>query len=325
MLPGHWLALLCFAAALHQSYGALFNPCLTPSPVARGDPFVVGVVFIPRVNASALANVSALYSDGFCSPVLQQELVSKWGARVAVYQLRVDRLTVLKIPYPDIVLNMVNATPPTMAVAVFRANYTSKAVYIASGDADITYGGGFVVSVALLLRFEKGNLKYLQWYDQTCNECQGKSSRICFHNTQAAIYSCSTPLTNCSCSAWDPTKNNGSTTCSLASSQFDICATSINVAWLGEDKNQAAFRTGPQIQRLNAYSIVSLFNKARDKFFVLYNYTTAAIKENWGSINGDVNSQYVDFNGGFSAQAIAATTPVVRSPPPPSPSPPSAG
>lgn len=38
---------------------------------------------------------------------------------------------------------------------------------------------------------------------------------------------------------------------------------------MGTDRNQAVMRTGPQVQRLNAYSITSLFNTARNKFYDL--------------------------------------------------------
>ncbi len=38
------------------------------------------------------------------------------------------------------------------------------------------------------------------------------------------------------------------------------------MAWLGDDRNQAVFRTGAQVQRLNAYSIIGIFRVARDTF-----------------------------------------------------------
>ena len=42
------------------------------------------------------------------------------------------------------------------------------------------------------------------------------------------------------------------------------CNTGINIAWLGTDVQQSAFTTGPQIQRLNSLSIVSLYYTVKD-------------------------------------------------------------
>lgn len=334
--------------------------------------------------------------------------ITNYKALIAIYNLRVDRLQVLRMPYPDIIFNMVsrrrrargvnervlvvgvadvkgsepenstrlgesvgpcrtplraqvNATPPTMALAAFRwvqgdrhlrathllsrqesyapfpvfkvlgppcigwpqcqalscaglempvscsaqtdcllsasscylrANVTSPAAYIASGDPAVTYGAGFVVSLALLPRFgapmhwqregkrvvrvagmlgvsrgctrtgspqsihgqqegagwfrtyqscglwmlcrrfacvtsgpfmpslraDKGNLQYLQWYDQSCNECGGKNGALCMHSTQAGVVACSTPLDNCTCTVSGVTNSS----CSLDDARFDV-------------------------------------------------------------------------------------------------------
>jgi hypothetical protein len=42
------------------------------------------------------------------------------------------------------------------------------------------------------------------------------------------------------------------------------CSTAINVGFSGTDAHDAAFRTGPQIQRLNQFSLVSLYYKAKE-------------------------------------------------------------
>ncbi|KAG2447892.1 hypothetical protein HYH02_007346 [Chlamydomonas schloesseri] len=310
---GHkrFLLLACALVLLKSCSGILYDPCTPLTPIARGDPFVVGLALIPAVNATLLANLSASYG-GMCNSSFQDYLVSKYNALIAIYNARVDRLQVLRMPYPDIIFNMVNATPPTMALAAFRANVTSPAAYIASGDTAVTYGAGFVVSLALLPRFDKGILQYLQWYDQTCNECGGKNGALCIHSTQAGINACSTPLDNCTCTVNGATN----TSCSLDDARFDVCSTSINMAWMGTDRNQAVMRTGPQVQRLNAYSITSLFNAARNKFYDLKNFVYENVQSSWGAVASDAQSQYVDFEGGLSQYT--------RSPPPPPPSPPPA-
>ncbi len=46
---------------------------------------------------------------------------------------------------------------------------------------------------------------------------------------------------------------------------FVRCNTGVQVAWIGTDRQFATFKTGPQIQRLNSLSIVSLY-------FTVFNY-----------------------------------------------------
>ncbi|PNW82649.1 hypothetical protein CHLRE_06g287800v5 [Chlamydomonas reinhardtii] len=311
MGPKPLLLLACALVLLKSCGGIIYDPCQPLTPIARGDPFVIGLALIPAVNATLLANLTASYG-GLCNTTFQDYLITNYKALIAIYNLRVDRLQVLRMPYPDIIFNMVNATPPTMALAAFRANVTSPAAYIASGDPAVTYGAGFVVSLALLPRFDKGNLQYLQWYDQSCNECGGKNGALCMHSTQAGVVACSTPLDNCTCTVSGVTNSS----CSLDDARFDVCSTSINTAWMGTDRNQAVMRTGPQVQRLNAYSITSLFNTARNKFYDLKNFVYANVQSSWGAVSSDAQSQYVDFEGGLSQYT--------RSPPPPPPSPPPA-
>ncbi|GFR46972.1 hypothetical protein Agub_g8624 [Astrephomene gubernaculifera] len=313
------LVLALGVTALSTCSGIQYNPCDPLTPIARGDPFVLGLALLPGINATKLANLTATYG-GMCNSTFQQLLTSKYSAKLAIYNTRVDRLQVLRMPYADIIFNMVNASAPTMALVAFRANVSSPPIYIVSGNATETYGAGFVVSAALLPRLENGNLQYLQWYDQTCNECGGLRSQLCVWSTEAGVNSCATPLANCSCSA--VSSSNG--TCSFDSDQFDVCSTAVNVAWLGTDRYQAVMRTGPQVQRLNAYSITSLFNTARSKFITLKNYVYANLADSWGAVSSDAQSQYVDFEGGLSQYDTRPPPPPPAPPAPPSPpSPPS--
>lgn len=47
---------------------------------------------------------------------------------------------------------------------------------------------------------------------------------------------------------------------------YHSCATSINLAFEGVDANSAAFQTGAQIRKLNSFSVLSLYFKAKEKF-----------------------------------------------------------
>ncbi|GIL63715.1 hypothetical protein Vafri_17744 [Volvox africanus] len=85
-------------------------------------------------------------------------------------------------------------------------------------------------------------------------------------------------------------------------------------------------RTGPQVQRLNAYSITSLFNQARDKFMELKDFVYSNVASSWNNINQDALNQYTSFEGGLSqyARSSLPSPPLSSSPPqsPPVPSPP---
>ncbi|EFJ40595.1 hypothetical protein VOLCADRAFT_121703 [Volvox carteri f. nagariensis] len=330
------LVLITVLVTLSGCLGIKFDPCQPLSEIARGDAFPLGLVLIPSINASLLANLTAA-NGGMCNTSFQNYLVTKFNARVAIYNMRVDRLQVLKMPFPDIIFSMVNATTPLMALAAFRANVTSAPIYIASGYTPETYGAGFMVSTALLLRFDLGMLQYLQWYDMTCNECGGIRSDLCLHCTQAGIRACATPLNSCTCNTTINTdaasnssssnSSSSSSSCSLADERFDVCSTSINAAWLGTDRNSAVLRTGPQVQRLNAYSITGLFNTARDKFTQLKNFAYTNVLSSWNAVSSDAQSQYVDFEGGITQYDRKSPPPPPPSPPrppapPPSPSPP---
>ena len=58
---------------------------------------------------------------------------------------------------------------------------------------------------------------------------------------------------------------------SIACDPSRRCKTGINIAWLGTDSLKAAFTSGPQIQRLNSLSIVSLY-------YTVMNYVTNAVR-----------------------------------------------
>ncbi|GIL66694.1 hypothetical protein Vafri_20178 [Volvox africanus] len=301
-----------FAMLASLSY-SMYDPCQPLSPISRGDAFPLGLVLVPSISASYLANLT-VSNGGICNTTFQNFLIANYNASLAIFNLRMDRLQVLKMPFPDIVFSMYMASHPQLSAVAFRGNVTSQPVYIASGNTSETNGAGFMVSTALLLRFDLGQLQYLQWYDMTCNECGGVRSELCIHSNQASVQACATPLTSCTCA------NSTSSNCSLADDVFDVCSTAINAAWLGTDSKSAVMRTGPQVQRLNAYSITSLFNQARDKFMELKDFVYSNVVSSWNDINQDALNQYTSFEGGLSQYARSSLpSPPPSSSPPPSP------
>eukprot|EP00195_Chlamydomonas_chlamydogama_P014351 CAMPEP_0202889840 /NCGR_PEP_ID=MMETSP1392-20130828/399_1 /ASSEMBLY_ACC=CAM_ASM_000868 /TAXON_ID=225041 /ORGANISM="Chlamydomonas chlamydogama, Strain SAG 11-48b" /LENGTH=250 /DNA_ID=CAMNT_0049573263 /DNA_START=266 /DNA_END=1018 /DNA_ORIENTATION=+ len=227
---------------------------------------------------------------GLCTPSVKAQFAAE-GARVAVFMTRVDRMALLSLPYKDIVIPMVNIPPTknnTVLLIAFRNNIFSNPVYLASAAPNLTSGVGFVQSVTLMARFSNGDLQYLQWFDVSCDACGGVSSGICVH--QPDVKSCATPLENCTCSG----KNIPEWRCDYASDQFGQCNTGVNLAWMGTDQKGSAFKTGPQVEKLNAYSIVSLYYSVKQIVMSAYNNTKEAVTSNWNTIKGEAAEQRVD-------------------------------
>lgn len=147
------------------------RPCC--AALVQGANFTIGLLFIAGVNASEINRLVANDIKGVCSAAVQQSLVStcapqhihvqpfqlssiwesqdvvyvhckhhhllllqavNYTSRVAIFNPLVDRLTVFRVPYPDIIFNMVNTTtnqsvdPSTMTVMAFRCVHLTASV-----------------------------------------------------------------------------------------------------------------------------------------------------------------------------------------------------
>jgi hypothetical protein len=111
----------------------------------------MGLALIPGANASLISQLISADSNtlGLCNRTLQDALVSAarsqgcrattawlsshiislqvqyYDARIAYFNLALDRLQVLRLPFPDIIFPLVNVTdtkglPPTMVAVAFR-------------------------------------------------------------------------------------------------------------------------------------------------------------------------------------------------------------
>ncbi|MEW5307102.1 MAG: hypothetical protein WDW38_002175 [Sanguina aurantia] len=304
-------------------FGVKFDPCSAMSPVRRGDPMPVGVLFIPGGNATQLdALIAANNGLGLCDYELRNYMITNYRAQVAIYNVVVDRLSVLNVPYPDIIIPMTNLTnqslPITMVAIVFRGNISSPSAYIATAEPTYSYGIGFVISLAALFRYSVGVLNYIQWYDMTCDACGGATGEYCVRNTGANA--CATPLTNCTCT--DPTTNTSIVGCNFSQDRFKICATTVNIGFQGQDRYSQSFVTGANIQRLNAFSLVSLYNAAASRVGYYANVISQSAQVTWSGISTSSNGQYANFGTGFGASGFGSDPPPPLPPPSPSPPPP---
>lgn len=311
----------CIATAYGQEWnssGPVLDPCAPLTNVNIGDSFTLGLLLWPGQNATAVnawinnlntaVTVSGGTFDGYCTPnvteFLSTNLSAAFRPRWAVFSTRVDRLQLMQVPYSNIVLPMTDVptgSPPTMVMVVFRAGIYSDAVYAASADPTFTHGKqspsqggvGFAQTLSLMASFETGTLKYLNWWGTNCDACGGVSSNLCIKQSiDANVYTCATALQQCTCSGLTPPIP--AYACNYNNENFSSCNTGVQVAWVGTAANSAAFKTGPQIQRLNSLSIVSLFYTVLDYLQSLYSQTLSQITYSWGNITSESKQQQVD-------------------------------
>jgi hypothetical protein len=294
--------------------GPLIDPCAPLTAVKKGDNFNLGLMFLPGQNASALNNLFlpsvTTYSSslGLCDPTVAKTL-GLAGATFAVYSTRVDRLLLLQVPYSDLVQPMAELSstrPVTMVMVAFRYNLFSTAVYVASANTTLTSGYGFVQTLSMMLVFSAGNLNYLNWYGTNCIDCGGNSAGICIHQPSGAGYSCSTPISNCTCSGL----GIPSYACFYNSATFNGCNTGVNIAFQGTDSQNAAFTTGPQIQRLNSLSIVSLYYTVANYLSNMYNSTQSSISQQWQAAKGESVQQNVNQQGSLTGRRFLMSDPM---------------
>lgn len=134
---------ICTQKALAACWLLLCASCigLSCSSVLQGDAFPVGLALIPGANATALSTALGLLVNfgGLCNSTFRDLLVrcchcmllalytalhcttlhllcpccaqvNQFGAQIAVFNVKVDRLSVLRMPYTDIIFPLINAT-----------------------------------------------------------------------------------------------------------------------------------------------------------------------------------------------------------------------
>jgi len=257
---------------------------------------VLGLAFIPGGNATYIYEYMTNRSYSLCNTSFQSKLISAYDAKIAIFNLRADRLELLSVPYASVLYSMINSSIASMSVIAFAGQIYSPPIYVASIHPNYTVGVGFATSAPLLLRFSSGNLTYMQWYDQTCTECGGRNGSLCLNSKTASVYNCATAVDNCTCVLTDGKVN---ASCSYTDGRFNVCSTSIYVAWSGTDSSLATFKTGPMIEKLNSYSLVSLFNKGVSYLSSWKTYVVSQANSTWSLLTTTTTTSS-DLGGGFS-------------------------
>eukprot|EP00877_Chromochloris_zofingiensis_P007076 jgi/Chrzof1/2621/Cz11g22220.t1 len=199
-------------------------------------------------------------------------------------------------------------TAPVISIVAFRADVRSDARYVASFAPSITQGTGFVTSLALTAKFQTGTLKYLQFYNLTCNDCGGRDTPNCLNAT-----SCALPVSNCTCpaavqaAADNTTTNNtdGASVCNYGN--FTYCATGINLAFEGTDRVSSAFVSASQVTKLNSYSLVELFNRGKSMFFDVQSKYTNNYDAVWGKFSTTQQDIVDAYSGNAQAGRVTGT------------------
>ncbi|GBF91542.1 hypothetical protein Rsub_04282 [Raphidocelis subcapitata] len=197
-LPGRWALLLLALSRLTAVVAIVYDPCSPIEAIKKGSSrgFLVGLAFWPGGTEADWGDpVNGLHP---CNGTQLQANLTQLGVHFATYNARIDRLTVLKTTFPEELTLTARAragAPLLVSAVAFRGAVRSEARYVVSGEPTITGGTGFVATLSLMARFDMGVLKYLQFYNLTCNDCGGWRSGRCISGT-----SCTLPAYNCTCS-----------------------------------------------------------------------------------------------------------------------------
>ncbi|KIZ06344.1 hypothetical protein MNEG_1608 [Monoraphidium neglectum] len=303
-----------------------------------GAGFVVGLAFWPGGTSADWGDPDTGLQP--CNETHRANLTAM-GVHFSAYSARIDRLSVFKTTFPEELSLTADALPDTplvISVVAFRGLVRSEARYVVSGAPALTRGMGFVSTLSLMSKFELGVLKYLQFYNLTCNDCGGWKSNRCINGT-----SCTLPVSNCTCAdatpasvpaspspspspstspAADGTASGGSTagassrrllqntttdagTCNYTS--FSYCAVSVNFAYEGLDVGGAAFSTAAQVRKLNSYSLVSLFAKGKSLFFDFTDKYDNTMTDYWGKFGQAQQDVVAAYSGNAEAGRTVGT------------------
>uniref|UniRef100_A0A383W183 Pherophorin domain-containing protein n=1 Tax=Tetradesmus obliquus TaxID=3088 RepID=A0A383W183_TETOB len=318
-----------------------FSPCDEITAIKRTEAFSIGLVYWPGGLETDWGSPETGLQP--CDPAVQANLTAL-GAMFATYQVRADRLTALKTSFLEELMLTSKApagSPKVISVVAFRNNVRSEARYIASFEPSVTAGTGFVPSLALLAKFELGNLRYLQFFNLTCNDCGGRTSAQCINSTSCALAPSVCTCPSSSSSGGSPTsrhllQDNGSTgsndttgnstadsnsatngtdvqlgmnatggTPSCNYANFSFCATGINLAFEGVDANSAAFTTASQVKKLTSYSLVSIYFKAKEAFLETRDKFTSTAGEYWGNFGAVQDNIQQAYSGNQAASVDA--------------------
>ncbi|GBG00176.1 hypothetical protein Rsub_12933 [Raphidocelis subcapitata] len=176
--------------------GACFDPCAPIEPLKKepGASFVVGLAFWPGAREADWGSPEG--GVNACDPAQRANLTAL-GVRFAAFSARLDQLSVLRTTFAEQLALAAAAgprAPQVVSAVAFRGGVRSEARYVASGDAAVTGGTGFVATLSLMSKFERGVLRYLQFYNLTCNDCGGAGGGRCIGGT-----SCTLPPEACTC------------------------------------------------------------------------------------------------------------------------------
>lgn len=293
---------------IEASTGRL-DPCSTPGLLSKGSGFYLGLAFwpggtlddwgpaidlstvTPGLSPCLLTTYNNTDSSNNSTPASHQQYLIDRGVVFATYEVKVDRMTVLRGNRTEQALlfgRTPNVSSNVTSVVAFRGAYRSPARYFYSNNASLTGGRGAVQELALIAQTDSGRLQSLQWNDVTCGGCGGRNTSQCLsaRSTDGVQYSCAVS-SNCTTAA-------NSTTLS------DPCLPAIYLGFSGSDKHERTFQSGYQIRKINQFSLVGFYQRASSRVKGVYDTISLGGLGNTGVNDGGIG-QDTTIQGGSAA------------------------
>lgn len=203
------LAALCAAVALPGAGAMEYDPCNwddTQGAKAKGSGATIGLAFWPGGALEDWDYDPDFPERGGFHPCNNRTELAMRGVYYASFRPSVDTMSALHLQGEqlDVVmqsynysyfynnyLNVTNnngtrtlpSTANVMSVVAYWGHgegaVRSEPRYIRSNNKTLTTGAGQVGSLFLVLRFNAGNLKFLQWFSLGCGDCGGANAVTC--------------------------------------------------------------------------------------------------------------------------------------------------
>ncbi|PRQ23291.1 hypothetical protein RchiOBHm_Chr6g0259741 [Rosa chinensis] len=214
------VTMMRFVADAGSDTNGVFDPC-SDATIQRWDGFTFGLAFS---NKDSFFFNQTQFSP--CDTRLSLSSPDK-KAQLAVFRPKVDEISFLTIDSSS--SNPAKAGGYMVAFAGRKYAARSPPILVADDSNTIT-------SFTLVLEFNRGILQNLYWKKFGCKACSGDYS-VCLNGEDCAV-----PNSKC--------KSNGGT--------FD-CNLSIQLTFSGTDKNLEVLNSWYEVEKLQKYSLYSLF------------------------------------------------------------------
>lgn len=231
--------LIVFSAGARANANSVYSPCMDTT-VLKNDGFTFGLAIAS--NRSFFLNRIQMSP---CDLRLQDSLMD---GKVALFRPKVDEISLLLVNYTEF-------NPENVEGGGFAVAYAGKKHAVVSPSHFLANSSYRITSLSLVLNFDQGRLRNIQWKNDGCKSCHGNSSFVCVRGE------CAIPSTNCK-------EAGGRVDCSL----------SIQLTWSGTDQRQQVLNSWYQMSNLNQYSLYGLYSNLKSTLSNRYSFIIRSTK-----------------------------------------------